>query len=138
MFAGCLLFTLTSTTRSQGAACIPVLSLQTSLSNNENVHMNSSEILNPTKNYLHDFFQIFIIEEVRILCEWSQRPIFVAQRLALHQNGVEICQLSIGDIRIVLATSIDVVRRRTVLLKNTHILTLTHTQSHIWRQVRCL
>ena len=40
--------------------------------------------------------------------------IFVAQRLALHQNGVEFCQLSIGDTRISLATSYDVVRRRFV------------------------
>ena len=44
--------------------------------------------------------------------------IFVAQRLALHQNGVEFRQLSIGDIRISLDTSYDVVRRRAVLLKN--------------------
>ena len=64
--------------------------------------------------------------------------ILVAQRLALHQNGVEFLQLSIGDIRISLATTYDVVRRRSVLLKNrlitnslTNSLTHPHTKSHM-------
>ena len=72
--------------------------------------------------------------------------ILVAQRLALHQNGVEFRQLSIGDIRISLATTYDVVRRRSVLLKKfadhkrTHKCTHAHAhaQSHVWRQARCL
>ena len=64
--------------------------------------------------------------------------IFVAQRLALHQNGVEFCQLSIGGIRISLDTSYDVVRHGAVLLKNwlttnsrTQVLTYSHTKSHM-------
>ena len=57
----------------------------------------------------------------------SKLSIFVAQRLALHQNGVEFRQLSIGDIRISLATPYDVVRRRAVLLKNW---LTTHTHTH--------
>ena len=72
--------------------------------------------------------------------------ILVAQRLALHQNGVEFRQLSIGDIRISLATTYDVVRRRSVLLKKfadhkrTHKCTHAHAhaQSDVWRQARCL
>ena len=52
---------------------------------------------------------------------------FVVQKLALYQNGVAFRQKSIGDIRISLATLYDVVRRRTVLLKNW---LTTHTQTH--------
>ena len=37
-----------------------------------------------------------------VLLKWS---IFVPQKLALHQNGVEFCQQSNGDIVITLATS---------------------------------
>ena len=42
-----------------------------------------------------------VVSEAYVL----QLSIFVAQRLALHQNGVEFRQLSIGDVRISLATS---------------------------------
>ena len=37
---------------------------------------------------------------------------FVVQKLALHQNGVKVRQPPIGDIRISLATSNNVVRCR--------------------------
>ena len=47
-----------------------------------------------------------------------------------HQNGVKFCQLSIGDIRISLATPYDVVRCRAVLLKN-WLTTHTHKVTYI-------
>ena len=64
-------------------------------------------------NYLQDFFISLLSKRaqrssdtVRLVPEAYvlKLSIFVAQRLALHQNGVEFCQLSIGDIRISLAT----------------------------------
>ena len=55
-----------------------------------------------------------VLQEAYVL----KLSMFVAQRLALHQNEVEFRQLSIGDIRISLATTYNVVRRRTVLLNN--------------------
>ena len=67
-----------------------------------------------------------VVPEANVL----KLSIFVAQSLALHQNGEEFRQLSIEDIRISLATFYDVVRRRAVLLKNwltTHPLTHSPT-----------
>ena len=66
-----------------------------------------------------DFYHRRSSDTVRVVPEAYvlRLSIFVAQRLALHQNGVEFCQLSIGDIRISLATSFDVVRRRAVWQK---------------------
>ena len=111
--------------------------------------MSSSEILKTKKkffcqpllfpqgfNHLQDFvhfllskrvqrssYTVGVVPEAYVL----KLSIFVAQRLALHQNGVEFYQLSIGDIRISLAKTYDVVRRRKVLLKNWLITnSLTH------------
>ena len=49
-----------------------------------------------------------VIPEANVL----KSSILVVQRMALHQNGVEFSQQSIGDIRISLATLYDVMRRR--------------------------
>ena len=59
--------------------------------------------------------------------------IFVVQKLALHQNGVEFRQQSIGAIRASQPTSKDVVRRRALLVEN-WLITHTYIQYHIWRQ----
>ena len=97
-------------------------------------------------NYLQDILRFLLSKRaqrssdtVRVVPEANvlKLSIFVAQRLALHQKGVGFRQLSIGDIRISLATSYDVVRRHAVLLKNwltTHSPTHspTHSQSHIY------
>ena len=71
---------------------------------------------------------------MRVVLDVLKSPIFVIQKLALHENGVEFHQQSIGDIRISLATFYDVVRRRKMESK-TH--STTHSQSHVWRQKRC-
>ena len=75
-------------------------------------------------NYLQDILRFLLSKRaqrssdtVRVVPEANvlKLSIFVAQRLALHQNRVDFCQLSLGDIRISLATSYDVVRRCTTL-----------------------
>ena len=55
-------------------------------------------------------------------------------------NGVEFRQKSIGDIKIILATSHDVARRCAKSFLSTHPLTInpTNPQSRVWRQARCL
>ena len=74
------------------------------------------------KIYLDSYYQREL-EEVQILCEWSQRPMFkncqcLSQSLALHQNGVEFCQLFNGAIRISLSAPYDNVWRRMRLRLN--------------------
>ena len=66
-----------------------------------------------------------VVPEVYVL-EWS---FFVVQRLALHQNGVQFHQQSIGDIGISQAMLQDFVRRCAMLLEN-WLITHTHTQKH--------
>ena len=69
-------------------------------------------------NYLQDILRFLLSKRaqrssdtVRVVPEANvlKLSIFVAQRLAIHQNGVEFRQLSIGDIRVSLATSYDAV-----------------------------
>ena len=130
-----------------------LISNPTSLWNDKSIHMSSSEILKTKKrfylaklsyplkgfNNLQDFLRFSLSNRAQRSSDTVpvvpkayvlKLSIFVAQRLAINQNGVEFRQLSIGDIRISLDTSYDVVRRRAVLLKNwlttnsrTHILT---------------
>ena len=50
---------------------------------------------------------VSVVQEARVL----KSSIFVTQKLALHQNWVEFCQQSIGDIRISIATLYAVARR---------------------------
>ena len=47
---------------------------------------------------------------VRVVLDVLKSSIFVVQKLALHQNGVEFRQQSIGDIRSSVATFYAVVR----------------------------
>ena len=78
---------------------------------------------------------------MRVVLDVLKSSIIVVQKLALHQNGVEFRQQPIGDIRISLAASYNVVRRRATQSKFlVYILThaLTYSQSHVWRQARCL
>ena len=80
------------------------------------------------KECLKEFRYCRVVLEACVL----KLSIFVVQKLALHQNGVEFRQQSIGNIRISPATSYDVVRRRTMLLENLLITdTHTHTQYHV-------
>ena len=46
---------------------------------------------------------------MRVVLDDLKLSIFVIQKLALHQNGVEFRQQSIGDVRISRATSYNVV-----------------------------
>ena len=48
---------------------------------------------------------------MRVVLDVVKSSIFVVQKMALHQNGVEFCQQSISDIRSSVATLYDVVRR---------------------------
>ena len=98
--------------------------------------MSNSPILSKGSITLKIFFRILLSKRARKSLDTVlvvpeayilKLSIFVAQRLALYQNGVEFRQLSIGDIRISLATLYDVVRRRTVLLKNW---LTTHPHTH--------
>ena len=84
-------------------------------------------ILSPfiIKDCLKEFRYCRVVREACVL----KLSIFVVQKLALHQNGVEFRQQSIGNIRISPATSKDVVRRRTMLLEN-WLITHTHTHAH--------
>ena len=77
------------------------------------------------KECLKEFRYCRVVLEACVL----KLSIFVVQKLALHQNGVEFRQQSIGNIRISPATSCDVVRRRTMLLENL-LITHTHTHTH--------
>ena len=61
--------------------------------------------------------------------------IFVVLKLALHQNGVEFRQQSIGDIRSSVATLYDAVRWYQSFWST---YSPTYSQSHVWRQARCL
>ena len=82
---------------------------------------------------------------MRVVLDVLNSSIFVVQKLALHQNGVEFRQQSIGDIRSSVATLYDVARRRATeskfsvyILTHSLMHTLTDSQSHVWRQARCL
>ena len=78
---------------------------------------------------------------MRVVLDVLKSSIFVVQKLALHQNGVEFRQQSIGDIRSSVTTLYDVLRRRATKSKfSVYILThsRTHSQSHVWRQACCL
>ena len=46
------------------------------------------------------------LDTVRVVLAVLKSSIFVVQKLALHQNGVEFCQQSIGNIRISPATHV--------------------------------
>ena len=70
---------------------------------------------------------------MRVVLDVLKSSIFVVQKLALHQNGVEFRQQSIGDIRISLATLSDVVQRHATESKFL-VYIPTHSQSHVWRQ----
>ena len=50
------------------------------------------------------------IDTVRVVLDVLNSSIFVVQKLALHQNGVEFRQQSIGDIRSCVATLYEVAR----------------------------
>ena len=65
----------------------------------------------------HQKLAVFLLVEQNMWCpNWYilKLSILIVQRLALHQNGVEFRQKSIGAIRCSVATSYDDVRRRTV------------------------
>ena len=49
---------------------------------------------------------------MRVVLDVLRSSILVVQKLALHQNGVEFRQQSIGDIKSNVATLYDIVRRR--------------------------
>ena len=66
---------------------------------------------------------------MRVVLDDLNMSIFVVQKLALHQNGVEFRQQSIGDIRSSVATLYDVVRRRATESKFL-VYILTHSRTH--------
>ena len=66
---------------------------------------------------------------MRVVLDVLKLSIFVVQKLALHQNGVEFRQQSIGDIRSSVATLYDVVRRRATESK-VLVYILTHSRTH--------
>ena len=68
---------------------------------------------------------------VRVVLNVLNSSIFVVQKLALHQNGVEFRQQSIGDIRSSVATLYDVVRRRATSRDRMKVFSLhTHSCTH--------
>ena len=66
---------------------------------------------------------------MRVVLDVLKSSIIVVQKLALHQNGVEFRQQPIGDIRISLAASYNVVRRRATQSKFL-VYILTHARTH--------
>ena len=67
---------------------------------------------------------------MQMVLEVLKSSIFVVQKLALHQNGVEFRQQSIGDIRSSVATFYDIVRHCTTVSKFS-VYILTHSPMHV-------
>ena len=91
--------------------------------------------------YLFNIIPIYnqrMLEGAQVLYECSQRTVFQTRQFLSYRSCpyIKMGQKYIGDIRISLATSQDLVRRRAIFLENwliTHAHTDTHTK-HVLRQ----
>ena len=78
---------------------------------------------------------------MRVVLDVLKSSIFVVQKLALNQNGVEFYQQSIGDIKIGLGKLHDVVQRRAMeskFLVYIHTQIPTHSQTKLCLEVGTL
>ena len=112
-----------------------LIAIPTSLRNNRNVHKCLVEKYSNQKKRLFFVELSQCLKEFRY-CASGPRCFKIVN---FCRTGVEFRQQSIGDLRISQATLYDVARRNHNFW-STYSLThsLTYSQSHVWRQTRCL